>query len=169
MSSRASGGALAASLITAAIVGFGGGAYFGSQSGGDTPSDTETTTGDSTTPVGETPAGETPPATETEAPAGDGTPTLAAGQTAVAANERIDLTGTIDPPAEGVVLNIQRSVDGGDWEDFPEPGAPLTTTTNADGAFSTYVTTGRSGTNAFRVVRADDDSVVSNEVQVTVS
>jgi hypothetical protein len=168
MSSRASGGALAASLITAAIVGFGGGAYFGSQSGGDTPTASETTTGDSTTPVGETPAdGETPPATET--PAGDGTPTLTAAQTSVAANERIDLTGTIDPPAEGVVLNIQRSVDGGDWEDFPEPGAPLTTTTNADGAFSTYVTTGRSGTNAFRVVRADDDSVVSNEVQVTVS
>lgn len=165
MSSRASGGALAASLITAAIIGFGGGAYFGSQSGGDdTPNPSETTSGDSTTPVGEAPAGGETPATET--PAGDGALTLAAAQTEIGAGGQIDFSGSLDPPEEGVQLRLERSIDGGDWETFPLNNQPVT---NADGAFSTYASTSQAGTNSFRLVREDDDSVVSNEVQVTVS
>lgn len=164
MSNRASGGALATCLIIAAIVGFGGGAYFGSQSDGSTPSDTATT-GDSTTPVGETPAGgETPAATETT-PAGDGTLTLSAQQTEISSGGRIDFTGTVDPPEEGVQLRLERSVDGGDWETFPLNNQP---TTNADGTFSTYASTSQTGTNSFRLVLESDDSVVSNEVQVAV-
>lgn len=163
MSSRASGGALAACLITAAIVGFAGGGYFGSQSDGGSPSASETNAPDDTTPVGETPGGETPP--ETEAPAGDGALTLSAGQDSIAPGGQIDFTGTIDPPEEGIQLRLERSIDGGDWETFPLNNQPVT---NADGAFSTYASTGQTGTNTFRLVREDDDSVVSNEVQVTV-
>lgn len=164
MSSRASGGALAACLITAAIVGFAGGGYFGSQSGGDSPSASETAAPDDTTPVGETPVdGETP--AETEAPSGDGALTLTAGQTEIGSGGQIDFTGAIDPPEGGVALRLERSVDGGDWETFPLTTQPVT---NADGTFSTYATTRQSGTNTFRLVREDDDSVVSNEVQVAV-
>ncbi|WP_116952633.1 hypothetical protein [Jiangella endophytica] len=164
MSSRASGGALAACLITAAIVGFAGGGYFGSQSGGDSPSASETSGTDNTTPVGGTPDGGETPA-ETEAPAGDGALTLSAGQTEISPGGRIDFTGAVDPPEEGVQLRLERSVDGGDWETFPLNNQPVT---NADGAFSTYASTSQNGTNSFRLVREDDDSVVSNEVQVTV-
>ncbi|TDD67168.1 hypothetical protein E1262_19720 [Jiangella aurantiaca] len=164
MSSRASGGALAACLITAAIVGFAGGGYFGSQSGGDSPSASESPAPDDTTPVGETPGdGETPG--ETETPAGDGALTLSAAQTEVSPGGQIDFTGAIDPPEEGVQLRLERSVDGGDWETFPLNNQPVT---GADGTFSTYASTSQSGTNAFRLVREDDDSVVSNEVQVAV-
>lgn len=164
MSSRASGGALAACLITAAIVGFAGGGYFGSQSGGDSPSASETAAPDDTTPVGETPAdGETP--AETDTPSGDGALTLTAGQTSISPGGQIDFSGAIEPAEEGVQLRLERSVDGGDWETFPLNNQPVT---NADGAFSTYASTSQTGTNAFRIVREDDDSVVSNEVQVTV-
>lgn len=164
MSSRASGGALAACLIIAAIAGFGGGAYFGSQADGSTPSGSETSGTDGTTPVGETPGdGESP--AESETPAGDGALTLTAGQTEVSSGGQIDLSGAIDPPEEGVQLRLERSVDGGEWETFPLNNQPVT---NADGTFSTYASTGQEGTNTFRLVREDDDTVVSNEVQVTV-
>lgn len=162
MSSRASGGALAACLITAAIVGFAGGGYFGSQADGDTPTTSET--GDSTTPVGETPAdGETPPATET--PAGDGTPTLTAEPTQVAPNGDINFAVTIAPAEEGVELQIQRSVDGGEWENFPNVSLIVT---DANGAGTSRVNSQREGVNSFRVVRVDDDSIVSNAVDVTI-
>lgn len=163
MSSRASGGALAACLIIAAIVGFGGGAYIGSQSGGGSPSDSESTSGDSTTPVGDTPAGETPPATET--PAGDGAITLSADPTQVGPSEDINFAVTMDPPEEGVELIIQRSVDGGEWEAFPNV-SPIVT--DANGAGTSRVNSQREGVNSFRVVRADDESVVSNAVDVTI-
>lgn len=163
MSNRASGGALAACLITAAIVGFAGGGYFGSQADGNTPTTSETT-GDSTTPVGETPAGgETPPATET--PAGDGIPTLSADPTQVAPSGDINFAVTIEPAEEGVELQIQRSVDGGEWENFPNVSLIVT---DANGAGTSRVNSQREGVNSFRVVRVDDDSVVSNAVDVTI-
>ncbi|RIQ22861.1 hypothetical protein [Jiangella rhizosphaerae] len=165
MSSRASGGALAACLITAAIVGFAGGGYFGSQSGGgDTPSASETAAPDDTTPVGETPDGGETPA-ETETPAGDGTITLSADPTQVAPNGDINFAVTLNPPEEGVELLIQRSVDGSEWEPFPNVSA---IETDANGTGTSRVNSQREGVNSFRVVRADDESVVSNEVQVTI-
>ncbi|MBB5788687.1 hypothetical protein [Jiangella mangrovi] len=164
MSSRASGGALAACLIIAAIVGFGGGAYIGSQSGGGSPSDSESTSGDSTTPVGETPAGgETPPPTET--PAGEGAITLSADPTQVAPGGDINFAVTMEPAEEGVELIIQRSVDGGEWEAFPNV-SPIVI--DANGAGTSRVNSQREGVNSFRVVRADDETVVSNAVDVTI-
>ena len=88
--------------------------------------------------------------------------TLSAGQTAVAPMGRIDLTGSY-PTGEGAVLQVQRAAGPGDdsWVDFP-----VTVTVNG-GQFSTYVQTGRSGPNRFRVIDTDSDAV-SNEVTITI-
>lgn len=87
--------------------------------------------------------------------------TLQAGQTRVGPMERIDLTGTF-PGGEGSVLQVQRATGPGDsWVDFP------VTVTVSGGTFSTYVQTGRSGPNRFRVVDTDSDRA-SNEVSVTI-
>ncbi len=87
--------------------------------------------------------------------------TLSAGQTQVGQMERIDLTGTY-PNGEGAVLQVQRAGIGDtSWVDFP------VTVTVSGGQFSTYVQTGRSGANRFRVVDTDTQKA-SNEVTVTV-
>jgi hypothetical protein len=86
---------------------------------------------------------------------------LQAGQTRVGPMQRIDLTGTY-PTGEGAVLQVQRATGPGDsWVDFP------VTVTVSGGTFSTYVQTGRSGPNRFRVVDTDSDEV-SNEVTITI-
>ena len=68
---------------------------------------------------------------------------------------RIDLTGTY-PTGEGAVLQVQRATGPGDdsWVDFP------VTVTVSGGQFSTYVQTGRTGPNRFRVIDTDSDAVV---------
>ncbi len=87
--------------------------------------------------------------------------TLQAGATKVGPMQRIDLTGTY-PGGEGAVLQVQRATGPGDsWVDFP------VTVTVSGGTFSTYVQTGRSGPNRFRVVDTDSDTA-SNEVTVTI-
>ena len=87
--------------------------------------------------------------------------TLTAAQTQVAPMARIDLTGSY-PTGEGAVLQVQRATGPGDsWVDFP-----VTVTVSA-GQFSTYVQTGRSGPNRFRVIDTDTDKP-SNEVSITV-
>jgi hypothetical protein len=58
------------------------------------------------------------------------------------------------------VLQVQRK-EGGSWSDFP------VSVTVSDGRFSTYVQTGRSGPNRFRV-RDTDSKRVSNPVTVRV-
>ncbi|WP_157553217.1 hypothetical protein [Jiangella gansuensis] len=161
MSRRASGGALAASLITAAIVGFAGGAYVGSQNGADEPGSASTPPG-STTPVGETPDA---PATDgSEDPTSTGI-TLAAEPTSVAPSQDINLSVSTEPAEAGIELQIQRSVDGGEWENFPNVSLIVT---DASGAGTSRLNSQRTGTNSFRVVRVDDGSVMSNEVQVTI-
>ncbi len=86
---------------------------------------------------------------------------LQAGQTQVGPMGRIDLTGTY-PGGEGAVLQVQRATGPGDsWVDFP------VTATVSGGTFSTYVQTGRSGPNRFRVIDTDTDEV-SNEVTVDI-
>lgn len=168
MSSRASGGALAASLIMAAIVGFAGGAYFGTQADGNTggpnQDNSETAAPGTEAPTDGT-GGDAGDEQGEPEPEGAGL-TLSANPATVATNERIDLTGSIESAEGDVVLRLERSVDGGEWTVF-ELNSALTT--NADGAFSTWVQTGQSGENSFRVVRGDDENVVSNEVQVAVS
>ncbi|MBF4761712.1 hypothetical protein ISU07_01115 [Nocardioides islandensis] len=88
--------------------------------------------------------------------------TLTAAQTTVGQMGRIDLTGTY-PTGEGAVLQVQRASGPGDdsWVDFP------VSVTVSGGQFSTYVQTGRTGPNRFRVIDTDSDQA-SNEVTITV-
>lgn len=76
----------------------------------------------------------------------------------VAANERITLTGAYRDGA-GATLQVQRFEQ--DWVDFP-----VTVSVNG-GRFSTYVTTGRSGVNRFRMIDPAGRRT-SNEVRVIV-
>jgi hypothetical protein len=69
--------------------------------------------------------------------------TLTASPGHVSAYGRIDLTGSYLAP-DGTSLQVQRR-EGGGWLDFP-----TTTTVNA-GNFATYIETGHTGTNRFRV------------------
>ena len=59
--------------------------------------------------------------------------------------ERIDLSGTFPTLPEGVQLQVERK-EGDAWVIFP-----VSVTTRPGGVFSTYVQTGRVGTNLFRV------------------
>ena len=68
---------------------------------------------------------------------------LSASPTEVNRMERIYLTGTY-PGGEGASLQVQRLQ--GSWTDFP------TSTSVSGGTFSTYVMTGQSGANKFRVL-----------------
>jgi hypothetical protein len=87
--------------------------------------------------------------------------TLTAAQTTVGPMGRIDLSGTYTT-GEGSVLQVQRATGPGDsWVDFP------VTVTVSGGQFSTYVQTGRSGPNRFRVIDTDSDTV-SNDVTITI-
>lgn len=83
---------------------------------------------------------------------------LSASPQKVSSMERIYLSGTY-PGGEGASLQVQR-LDGG-WTDFP------TSTSVSGETFSTYVMTGRSGANRFRVVDAASGRK-SNPVTVTV-
>lgn len=84
---------------------------------------------------------------------------LSASQLTVSSMGRIDLTGTF-PGGEGAVLRVQRLEDG-TWEDFP------VTVSVSNETFSTYVQSGDSGPNKFRV-KDTDSSKTSNPVTVRV-
>jgi hypothetical protein len=69
---------------------------------------------------------------------------LSASPVEVSRMERIYLSGTY-PRGEGASLQVQRD-EGGGWTDFP------TSASVSGGTFSSYVMTGQSGVNRFRVV-----------------
>ena len=85
--------------------------------------------------------------------------TLTAGQSAVSAMQRIDLSGT-HPSGDGAILQVQR-FENGAWANFP------VTVSVRSGTFSTYVMTGRSGETRFRVLDTDSGKK-SNPVTVTI-
>ena len=103
----------------------------------------------------ESPAPETPTAKPTRKPRAI---SLQAFPQQVSANQRINLTG-VYKGAEGASLQVQR-FEGG-WVDFPVDASVR------GGAFTTYVYTGRSGTNRFRVVD-EASGKKSNPVRVTI-
>lgn len=84
---------------------------------------------------------------------------LQALATTVASGERIYFSG-VYPGGEGAILWVQR-FENGDWADFP---ASVGVT---NGTFSSYIFTGVSGVNRFRVVDRDSGTI-SNEISVTV-
>jgi hypothetical protein len=85
---------------------------------------------------------------------------LQSGQTSVSPMGRIDLTGTY-PGGEGAVLNVQK-FSNGTWQDFYSISATVT-----NGSFSTYIQTGTTGMNRFRVIDSDT-KLASNEVKVQI-
>jgi hypothetical protein len=170
VSRRTSGGTLAAFLIFAAIVGFAGGAYLGTQSSAEEPNSSPTQSADAD---GEGDAGadgnndepnddETPNADE-EQPS-DATVTLAFDQSSVSPGTEVSYSGRINSGEAGVTLQLQRSVDGGPWEDFNVSAR----TTDADGAFGGTVRSSREGENRFRMVGIDDESIVSETAILTI-
>ena len=76
----------------------------------------------------------------------------------VSANQRINLTGVYQG-AEGASLQVQRFE--GRWVDFPVNASV------SGGAFTTYIYTGRSGLNRFRVIDKASGQK-SNPVRVTI-
>lgn len=95
---------------------------------------------------------------ESESPdAGD--ISLQAVDSSVSSGERIYFSG-VYPGGEGAILWLQRWQDGA-WADFP---ASVGVT---NGTFSSYVFTGVSGINRFRVIDRDSGTV-SNEIRVQV-
>lgn len=143
------------------ILGFGGGSGGGdATTSGETlfipePEETETPTGPQITlNVDPTPEIQTDPdaeeveeEAEEEAEEEDQQITLNAGQNAVAAMQRIDLSGT-HPSGDGAILQVQR-FENGEWANFP------VTVAVRGGTFSTYVMTGRPGETRFRVLDTD--------------
>jgi hypothetical protein len=69
---------------------------------------------------------------------------LSASPVEVSPMERIYLSGAY-PRGEGASLQVQR-FEGGSWRDFPASASV------SSGTFSSYVMTGQSGVNKFRVV-----------------
>ena len=84
--------------------------------------------------------------------------TLQAFPQQVPPNERINLTGVYQG-GEGARLQVQRFENG--WVDFP------VSTSVSGGSFTTYIYTGRSGANRFRVIDKEADKA-SNPVRVRV-
>ena len=113
------------------------------------------------------PNGPTPTGSVTAAPEASASSTappekainLSSGQTAVSAMGQIDLTGTY-PQGEGAILQVQR-FEGGAWNNFP------VTVSVSNETFATYVMTGQTGENKFRVVDSET-GLESNEVVVQV-
>ncbi|GAA1504818.1 hypothetical protein [Nocardioides humi] len=121
---------------------------------------TEDTDEPATTDTTETDIPEDEPTSETTSEsAASGEISLQALATAVASGERIYFSG-VYPGGEGAILWVQR-FENGDWADFP---ASVGVT---NGTFSSYIFTGVSGVNRFRVVDRDSGTV-SNEISVTV-
>jgi hypothetical protein len=134
--------------VTAAVFGFAGGAVVGQQVGALADPDVAATAAPSPTE---------------EATPGAGI-SLTADPASASANQDVRLEGNLEPATGGVSLQVQRSLDGGDWQEFP-----VTTTSREDGTFGVTVRTGRSGENRFRVVGTVDGApMASNEVPVSI-
>lgn len=101
---------------------------------------------------------EEPEESDSESP-GAGEISLQAVDSSVGSGERIYFSG-VYPGGEGAILWLQRWQDGS-WADFP---ASVGVT---NGTFSSYVFTGVSGLNRFRVIDRDSGTV-SNEIRVQV-
>lgn len=73
----------------------------------------------------------------------DGGFTMSASRSSAGSYQRVQLTGRFTGSGS---LTLQRRVDGGAWEDFPAEVA------RSGPRFTTYIESGRSGLNEFRVV-----------------
>ncbi|TDE11841.1 hypothetical protein [Jiangella asiatica] len=156
MPTEATRRAFAACLAAAAVVGFAGGAVIGSQ-GGDAAPDGSSRTG---APDDASTGGEEPP---------DSGITLAADPTTLPPRGIVTFSGTIAPAEAGIQVKLQHRVGEGEWTDFPNADTPIAPVSRADGTFGGFVSPEQLGPNSYRVVQVDDESRVSNEVEITVA
>ena len=174
---RASAGAAAAILIVTAILGFGGGALLGNANGSEDP---QTPAAASTEGTGDT--AESPDTTPSEDGEQDGDEagaleitlespkdggTARAGTGGDNPGEDIEFTIATNPAMSGLLVELQRSLDGGTtWEPFGADGQVYTL--GPDGSHTTSVWSGRVGENQLRVVHTDDDGneIASDPVTV---
>ena len=152
-------------LVATRVLGLGADATATDSSGGQSmylPKPEKTTPSEQPSAQPTLPAASEPTGPVHTTPSKDTGISLSAAQTQVGPMGRIDLTGNY-PTGEGAVLQVQRATGPGDsWVDFP------VTATVSGGQFSTYVQTGRTGPNRFRVIDTDSEAV-SNDVTITVS
>jgi hypothetical protein len=118
----------------------------------------ETTESEPTEPTDTAPTTPTEP-TETEDPRD---PTLSASPATATEMEEVYLTGRFPGLAAGVTLYVERK-EGGAWAGF----ADITTTTDKRGTYSTYVQTGQTGPNRFRITAETGESTPPVVVQIT--
>jgi hypothetical protein len=151
---------IVAIMAAAALIGFLAGALL-ALAGPRTTDAADVTTPSPATTSTPTP---TPTAGQTTAPV-DAEIALTADRAAADTDELIRLEGVLRPGTGGVALQVQQSVDGIGFVDFP-----VSATTRADGSFGVWVRTGRVGSNEFRMVASlQGQQVVSNAVTVQVS
>ena len=146
-------------LMAAAVIGFLVGALLATTSEPDAAPDSSPDSTAAATPP--------PAATGTPAPTAsvDATLSLDADRDTADTGQLIQLTGVLVPAQGDVELQVQQSVDGIGFVDFP-----VTATTRTDGSFAVKVRTGRVGSNEFRMVtELDGGQVVSNSVVVAIS
>ncbi len=157
-----------ATLFATNVLGFGGSDEASGEAGEQEslylpePQPTETPTGPSITlaPGEEEPSPEESPSpTETKSKKPKKQISLTSPQNQAAPMARIDLTGTYQQ-GEGAILMVQRH-ENGSWSDF---GVTMSV---SGGTFSTYVQTGRTGEQRFRVVDTDSGKA-SNVVRIQV-
>jgi hypothetical protein len=140
-------GSVLLALLTAALVGFLAGALLATTRG--VPSPQASSTAPATTPA--------PTTTPAPLPATVATLTLTADRATAKTRELIRLEGLLQPARAGVALQVQQSVDGSDFADFP-----VTATTRADGSYGVWVRTGREGRNQFRTITSLDGQAVAS-------
>ncbi len=153
--SRAS---IAVTLLAAAVIGFLLGALVA------VTDEQPTASPGSTTGSTASPSTVSPSATDTPQAEVDADMALRADRGSAETGELIRLTGTLTPPDGGVTLQVQQSVDGIGFVDFP-----VTATTRSDGSFGVWVRTGRVGSNEFRMVTdVEGKQIASNPVAVEI-
>jgi hypothetical protein len=143
-------------LLTAALVGFLAGALLAITTGPTPPGATPAASPSATRAAGPSP-------TPQQTPGAVPTVTLSADRDEADTRELIRLEGALTPARAGVALQVQQSVDGSDFADFP-----VTATTRADGTYGVWVRTGREGRNQFRTVTTLDGQTAASPAVVVV-
>lgn len=153
-------------LLASNVLGFGGSGEGSGEAGQQEslylpePVATQTPSGPSITLApGEEPTTESSPTATESTKKPKKRISLSSPQSSVSPMARIDLAGKY-PGGEGAILMVQRHQDGS-WVDF---GVTMSV---SGGTFTTYVQTGRTGTQVFRVVDTDTGKA-SNPVRIQV-
>jgi hypothetical protein len=89
-------------------------------------------------------------------------PTLVASPQTASDSEQVTLSGRFPGLGSGVTVAVERK-EGGSWAGF----ADVTMTTDQGGKFSTWIWTGQSGRNLFRVTAENGKSTPPVVVQIT--